>query len=86
MAVKVGVNVADTVAVAEIVAVGVTLPVGRGVGESGTQMGPAVRPIPTSGPFTPTWVGPTVQWPLTVTVKIPCSNPAPTCHLTPVKW
>ena len=88
---------ADTVAVAEIVAVGVrlgviegvgvgtTLPVGVGVGEGGTQMGPAVRPIPTSGPFTPTWVVPMAQWPSSVTVKTPSTNPVPTSHLTPVK-
>lgn len=95
--VKVGVTVAGTVAVAELVAVGVrigvtegvavgvTLPVGIGVGEGGTQIGPAVTPMPTSGPFTPTCVVPIAQCPFTATVKTPCSNPAPTAHLSPVK-
>ena len=83
--VKVGVTVGDTVAVAEGVAVGVTLPVGVSVGEGGSQIGPAVVPKPISGPFTATCVVPTAQWPFTVTVKTPCTNPVPISHLTPVK-
>ena len=71
VAAKVGLIVTDIVAVAVIVAVGVktgviegvavgvTLPTGVGVG--GTQMGPADKPSPTSGPFTPICVMPMLQ-------------------------
>ena len=72
--------------VTEGVGVGMTLSVGVGVGEGDTQIGPAVRPIPTSGPVTPTCVVPMAQWPFTVTTKDALHKSSPHFPLNTGQW